>query len=104
MNWPAIISEIQAAGWSQPKIAAECQCAQSTISDLAGGRTKDPRYTIGEKLKRIAELARNGSLRPVAVAPTDAQGIADSTQNNPQSLAEQAQAAINSDLQGVAHA
>lgn len=30
--------------------------------------------------------------------------LQDSTQNNPQSLAEQAQTAINSDLQGVAHA
>lgn len=55
MNWPALISSIQAAGWSQPQIAAECRCAQSTISDLAGGRTKDPRYTIGEKLKQLAE-------------------------------------------------
>ena len=55
MNWSNVIAELQAAGWSQPQIAAECGCAQSTISDLAGGRTKDPRYTIGEKLKQLAD-------------------------------------------------
>lgn len=69
MNWPALISEIQAAGWSQPQIAAECQCAQSTISDLAGGRTKDPRYTIGQKLKQLADTARRGELQPAPVVP-----------------------------------
>lgn len=61
MNWPALISDIQAAGWSQPQIAAECHCAQSTISDLAGGRTKDPRYTIGERLKQLAERVAAGT-------------------------------------------
>ena len=61
MNWPALISDIQAAGWSQPQIAAECRCAQSTISDLAGGRTKDPRYTIGERLKQLAERVAAGT-------------------------------------------
>lgn len=53
MNWSVVIADIQAAGWSQPRIAAECDCAQSTISDLAAGRTKDPRYTIGEALLRL---------------------------------------------------
>ena len=62
MNWPALISSIQAAGWSQPQIAAECHCAQSTISDLAGGRTKDPRYTIGEKLKQLADQITNNTV------------------------------------------
>lgn len=62
MNWPALISSIQAAGWSQPQIAAECHCAQSTISDLAGGRTKDPRYTIGEKLKQLADQVAGGAV------------------------------------------
>jgi predicted XRE-type DNA-binding protein len=55
MNWTVVIADIQAAGWSQPRIAAECGCAQSTISDLAAGRTKDPRYTIGEALKRLRD-------------------------------------------------
>lgn len=54
MNWSALISSIQAAGLSQPQIAAECGCAQSTISDLAGGRTKDPRYSIGQALSALA--------------------------------------------------
>ena len=54
MNWSALISSIQAAGLSQPQIAAECGCAQSTISDLAGGRTKDPRYSIGQALNALA--------------------------------------------------
>ncbi len=74
MNWPALISEIQAAGWSQPQIATECQCAQSTISDLAGGKTKDPRYTIGERLKQLAEAAREGRLQK---ANDDALKLAD---------------------------
>ena len=61
MNWSNVISELQAAGWSQPQIAAECGCAQSTISDLARGSTKDPRYTIGEKLKQLADKVLAGA-------------------------------------------
>lgn len=92
MNWPDLISSIQAAGLSQPQIAKECGCAQSTISDLSAGRTRDPRFSIGEALKALGErcaAAGGGVAKP----------------NPPPALAGQAPAAINSDAaQEPAHA
>lgn len=64
MNWTVVIADLQAAGWSQPRIAAECGCAQSTISDLAAGRTKDPRYTIGEALQRLRDKVAQPTTTP----------------------------------------
>lgn len=57
MNWPNIISAIHARGMSQPQIAAKCGCAQSTISDIAAGHTKDPRFSIGKALLALAGMS-----------------------------------------------
>lgn len=51
MNWPNIIERIQSArGWTQPQIAVATGCAQATISDLATGKTKEPRHSLGQAL------------------------------------------------------
>ena len=60
-NWPALISALQNAGWSQPQIAAKCGCSQATISDIATGRTKDPRYSIGAAIRNLAEECTRAS-------------------------------------------
>ncbi len=61
MDWKTIIAELQEFGLTQPQIAEKCApCGQATISDLASGNTKEPRYGLGVRLKRLhqAEKAR----------------------------------------------
>jgi len=50
MNWSQLISSIQKRGLSQTQIAEICDCGQVTISDLLKGTTKEPRFTLGQKL------------------------------------------------------
>lgn len=93
MNWADLIFRLQEAGLSQPQIARRCGCAQSTISDLASGTTKDPRFSIG---KALVELASERG--------THGDELADQGQKQPQTPAHQARAAINSDYaQEAAH-
>lgn len=58
MNWPHIIERIQTKrGLTQPQIAAASGCAQATISDLATGKTKEPRHSLGESLISLLDEA-----------------------------------------------
>ena len=47
INWPEIILSLMQRGLTQPQIAAECGCGQSTISGLLNGQTTDPRTSTG---------------------------------------------------------
>lgn len=53
MDWKQIIGQLQASGLSQPQIAARCGCGQATISDLASGKTSDPRHSLGQALREL---------------------------------------------------
>lgn len=53
MDWKKLIAEIQAQGLTQPQIAERCKCGQATISDLVGGRTGEPRHSLGEALRAL---------------------------------------------------
>lgn len=53
MDWKQIIAQLQAAGLSQAQIAARCGCVQATISDLASGKTSDPRHSLGQSLQAL---------------------------------------------------
>ncbi len=53
MDWKSLITELQERGFTQPQIAAFCECGQATISDLANGNTKEPRHSLGESLRRL---------------------------------------------------
>ena len=53
MNWKNIIAELQAWGVTQPQIAAACGCAQATISDLATGKSTEPRYALGRAIEAL---------------------------------------------------
>jgi len=56
MDWKIIIAEIQEYGHlTQPQIAEKCGCGQATISELARGETKHPRYPVGAALKELWE-------------------------------------------------
>lgn len=53
MDWKNILADLRAAGWTQKDIAAKCGCAQTTVSDLATGKTDQPVYSIGERLTAL---------------------------------------------------
>lgn len=55
--WPSIIKGITESGLTQPDIAKLCDCGQATISDLAQGKTKDPRTSTGLVLLDLARKA-----------------------------------------------
>lgn len=58
MNWIEAIALLKEAGYSQGEIATACQCAQATISELATGKIKDPRDSIGQALRALVTQAK----------------------------------------------
>ncbi|APW37629.1 hypothetical protein RD110_10870 [Rhodoferax koreense] len=56
MEWKNVIAQIQTVrGLTQPQIAAKAGCAQATISDLARGKTTEPRHSLGVRLLALME-------------------------------------------------
>lgn len=62
MDWKEVIGALRAKGYRQPELAELCDCAQSTISDLATGKLKDPRDSLGQSLRAL--LAKPRKLAP----------------------------------------
>jgi transcriptional regulator with XRE-family HTH domain len=58
MDWTSFIAELQSHGLSQPQIAAVCGCGQATISDLASGKTKEPRDSLGQALRSLLDKCK----------------------------------------------
>ena len=54
MNWQKIIIDLCDSGLTQQEIAAKAGCAQTTVSELASGKTADPRFSLGQRLLAIA--------------------------------------------------
>jgi hypothetical protein len=54
-DFRALVASLKAAGYTQADMAAECGCGQSSISDIATGVTKDPSYSVGAALMRLAQ-------------------------------------------------
>lgn len=71
MDWKSTIAEIQARGMSQPQIAAVCGCGQATISDLASGKTKEPRHSLGQNLLGLLAKVK-AEPAPAGIAPEPA--------------------------------
>lgn len=63
MDWKKLIAELQAQGLTQPQIAERCGCGQATISDLASGKTGDPRHSLGQALKALHHDATGAERR-----------------------------------------
>lgn len=53
MNWKNIIAELKKCGLNQEQIATECDCAQSTISEVGTGKIVRPNFDIGTKLMAL---------------------------------------------------
>lgn len=54
VDWPALLRKLKAAGITQPEIALRLNCGQATVSDIARGKTLDPRFTLAAGLLRLA--------------------------------------------------
>lgn len=68
MQWKDYLAELAAKGVSQSQIARETGCGQATISDLALGKTREPRTSLGMALMRIG--GRCGIETPDGITPT----------------------------------
>lgn len=71
MDWKTVLAELKSLGYTQKAIADFCDCAQTTISDLATGSTLEPIHSTGS---RILELRRRASRKRKAKAEPATQG------------------------------
>jgi transcriptional regulator with XRE-family HTH domain len=53
MDWKNIIHELQESGMTQQEIADACNTGQSHISSLANGKRHEPRYSLGDRLRKL---------------------------------------------------
>lgn len=72
MDWKKLLSDLQAAGYTQTRIAERCEVSQSTVSDLARGATKQPSFDFGSRLlalkTEMEQAAAAGTTEPAASA------------------------------------
>lgn len=71
MQWKDYIAAIAEKGVSQSQIAKQAGCGQATISDLASGKTQEPRHSLGVALMRVGK--RHGIKTPKVINPTTQQ-------------------------------
>lgn len=50
MDFKKIIQDLIDSGMTQVEIKTECDCGQSTISDLLNGKIKNPGFAIGQRI------------------------------------------------------
>jgi hypothetical protein len=58
-DFRSVLAHLKLAGRTQVEIALYCGCGQSSISDIATGVTKDPSYSVGSALLRMARLTES---------------------------------------------
>lgn len=68
MDWKTLLKELDDAGFTQTRIAAHCGVAQSTVSDLARGASKEPSFAFGAKLVEL-HGARQLTANPAPAEP-----------------------------------
>lgn len=56
-SFPAIVSDLKRAGWSQSEVAKETGTTQTNISELLRGR--EPKYYLGKRLVELHERVTN---------------------------------------------
>lgn len=59
-DWAEIISILRDAGMTQAEIAHECDCSDSTISELRTRKIANPAYPVGKKLMALYALKAAG--------------------------------------------
>jgi plasmid maintenance system antidote protein VapI len=55
VDWQHLLQQLQELGITQVQIAARCGTKQSTISELARGESKEPRFALGQSLLALLE-------------------------------------------------
>lgn len=50
MDWKTLIADLQAAGFTQLEIGKKIGLSQPSVADVACGRTKDLKWSVGQKL------------------------------------------------------
>lgn len=68
MQWKDYITAIFEKGVSQSQLASLVGCGQATISDLASGKTREPRHSLGTSILKVGK--RLGIKAPKGVAPS----------------------------------
>ena len=63
MDWTKLIADLCGTGMTQPQIATAIGCSQASVSEMANGITKNPKYSIGAALislhKRVMRRERS---------------------------------------------
>lgn len=67
MDWKDLLSELFASGMTQTVVAERIGVAQSAISELATGKTKEPRWTTGQKLRALHRSTKRRPSKQEAV-------------------------------------
>lgn len=73
MKWKDYIAAIAETGVSQSQIAKKAGCGQATISDLASGKTQEPRHSLGVALVRLGK--QRGVKTPKAINSSTTQEV-----------------------------
>lgn len=50
LNWQQMVLDLVDQGMTCEQIAAQCECARTTISDIRNGATGQPRFDIANAL------------------------------------------------------
>jgi transcriptional regulator with XRE-family HTH domain len=56
-DWTQLLADLKARGWMQKQLAELAGTSQSSISDLASGKTLDPAHSIGSVLEALHKSA-----------------------------------------------
>lgn len=84
MDWKSLIAELQGFGLTQAQVAAICGCGQGTLSDLANGHTKEPRFSLGKALEELVTRCRAGDVPGRGDAANEAQTIVSPAYTGPE--------------------
>lgn len=66
MQWKDYIAAITEKGLTQKQLAEKAGCGQATISDIASGKTRDPRSSIG---LAILSVGKRLGIKAVPLTP-----------------------------------
>lgn len=67
-DWQALVRQLSGRGWRQTQIASRVGTTQSSISELWSGKTRDPRYSLGEALIALYESGAEAPKAPKVAA------------------------------------
>jgi len=67
MDWKQLIFDITSLGLSQADISTKTGIAPSAISELATGKTKEPRWSTGQKLRSLYRATKRRPSKQEAV-------------------------------------